>query len=254
MHKKSGKKTSWQSVAPWYNQLVGADGHYYHEHVILPNVLRLLSLSEKDSLLDLGCGQGVLANAIPQVNKYLGVDAAAQLIAQAERSIRKPGYSFKVSDVTRPLNITQEFSHAAMILSLQNMSDAQAAIANAGNALLTGGKLVIVLNHPAFRIPRQSGWKVDDKSKQQYRWINRYASPLEIPIQMNPGKGNKKVTWSYHHSLNEYAQMLKKNNFVITDLEEWSSDKESVGKAARMENRARAEFPLFLCLVARKEA
>jgi hypothetical protein len=38
---------------------------------------------------------------------------------------------------------------------------------------------------------------------------------------------------------------------VIDALEEWTSDKESEGKASRMENKARSEFPLFLALRAR---
>jgi len=35
---------------------------------------------------------------------------------------------------------------------------------------------------------------------------------------------------------------------LVNDLEEWTSNKLSVGKAAKSENRARAEFPLFLAL------
>jgi hypothetical protein len=35
-------------------------------------------------------------------------------------------------------------------------------------------------------------------------------------------------------------------------MEEWTSDKVSVGKAAKGENRARAEFPLFMAIRAVK--
>jgi hypothetical protein len=38
----------------------------------------------------------------------------------------------------------------------------------------------------------------------------------------------------------------------VSDLEEWTSDKVSIGKAAKGENRARAEFPLFLVIKAVK--
>jgi hypothetical protein len=35
-------------------------------------------------------------------------------------------------------------------------------------------------------------------------------------------------------------------------MEEWCSDKKSEGAAARMEDRARKEFPLFLTILASK--
>jgi len=38
---------------------------------------------------------------------------------------------------------------------------------------------------------------------------------------------------------------------VIEKIEEWASDKDSVGKAAKMENRARAEIPLFMAIQAK---
>lgn len=246
------KNTSWQNVAPWYDKLVGAEGHYYHQHVVLPGVLRLLNLNQESKLIDIGCGQGILSRTIPQIKKYLGIDKAPTLIDAAKRVTQNSEYTFEVKDVTRPIQSAQpEFTHATIILALQNMEHPEGAIQNIAKYLLPGGKLVIVLNHPSFRIPRQSGWGIDEKTKQQYRWENRYASPLKIPINMTPGQKTQQVTWSFHRSLQDYIQMIISAGFVITNLEEWYSDKESAGKAAKMENRSRKEFPLFLAIEAR---
>jgi hypothetical protein len=46
--------------------------------------------------------------------------------------------------------------------------------------------------------------------------------------------------------------MLNKAGFMIAKIEEWTSDKESEGKTAKQENRARAEFPLFMAIQAQK--
>ena len=245
------KDTSWQQVAPWYNKLVGVEGHYYHQHVVIPGLLRLLELQADSSLVDIGCGQGILSRAIPEVTRYLGLDKAGALIAAARSETQNPNYTFQVADVTKQVAAPSErFSHAVIVLALQNMEAPAGALRTAAEHLNPGGKLVIVLNHPHFRIPRQSGWGVDEKTKQQYRWVNRYASPLKVPIIMNPGQKKQQTTWSFHFSLQEYVAMLAKAGFVITNLEEWSSDKESKGSAAKMENRARREFPLFMTLVA----
>jgi len=253
---KHPNNTSWNQVAPWYNKIVGQTGHYYHEHIVIPGVLRLLNLKSSDSLVDFACGQGVLARHIPLIKKYLGLDLAKDLIKTANSQNHQSNFEFMTCDLRKVLRErTEKFDKAAIILALQNIDPVANVIKNAANYLKKGGQLIIVLNHPAFRIPRQSAWQIDEKNKQQQRVINRYLSPIKIPIEMNPGENsqhkNKKITWSFHHSLQDYSQMLHENGFVIEKIEEWVSDKESVGKAAAMENRARAEIPLFMAILAK---
>lgn len=253
---KNLNNTSWNQVAPWYNKIVGQTGHYYHEHVVIPGVLRLLNLKNSDTLVDFACGQGILARLVPEIKKYLGLDLAKDLIKAANSQNRRSNFEFMTCDLSKVLRErTGKFDKAAIILALQNIDPAANVIKNAANYLKKGGQLVIVLNHPSFRIPRQSAWQIDQNNKQQQRVINRYLSTLKIPIEMNPGEKspdkNKKITWSFHHSLQDYSQMLYEHGFVIEKIEEWASDKESVGKAAAMENRARAEIPLFMAILAK---
>ena len=251
MHKKTD--TSWNKSGKSYNKIVGQEGHYYHQHVVLPGIAKLFPTGPTARIVDLGCGQGVLARALPTYAQYLGIDAAPALIQAARKQTIKPNTKFVVADVTKPPQSQEKsFSHAACVLALQNMADPEAAIKTAAAYLEPKGVFLLVINHPSFRIPRQSGWKVDEGSRQQFRWENRYLSALKIPIQMTPGSDQSNVTWSFHRPLQDYCSMLKTAGFVITDLEEWASDKESAGKAAKMENRAREEFPLFLAIRAVK--
>jgi len=243
--------TSWSPVAHWYNTLVDEKGSYFHEHVVIPKTLTLLDLKDMSSLLDVGCGQGVLARAIPKTVQYTGIDVSGSLIAEARKRDHNPNHRYSVADATTDLQVSNSmFSHAVFLLSLQNMEKPDNALMHVANALKPGGTLVVVLNHPCFRIPRQSSWGIDEKNKMQYRKMNRYLSPLKIPITMHPGQEKSPVTWSYHYPLSDYTKWLHKNNFVIQLIEEWTSDKESVGRAARMENRSRSEFPLFLAIKA----
>lgn len=248
------KNTSWNKVATWYNKVVGNEGHYYHEHVVIPGVLKLLNLKNSDTLVDLACGQGILSRKIPSIQKYLGLDLAKELIKEAKERNRNANYDFMVCDLSKILREREEkFDKATIILALQNIEQAENVIKNAATYLKKDGQLLIILNHPCFRIPRQSGWTIDEKSKQQQRFINRYLSALKIPIDIHPGEKSqeKNLTWSFHHSLQDYSSMLAQNGFSIERIEEWASDKESVGKAAKMENRARAEIPLFMAISAK---
>jgi ubiquinone/menaquinone biosynthesis C-methylase UbiE len=244
------KKTSWENVEEWYSSCVGEKGHYYHQTVIVPGILPWLEGVQ--SILDLGCGPAILARALPSMTAYYGVDASPSLIRQAEKLTKGFNARFSVADVTQTLPVEKkDFDAVSFILSLQNMERPDQAIQQARRHLRTKGRLLIVLNHPCFRIPRQSSWGIDEINKVQYRRINRYHTPLKIPIQARPGRDkDDTITWSYHHSLGDYMRFLSDNQFVLMQMQEWYSNKESYGAKSRMENRARQEIPLFLALLA----
>lgn len=253
MKNTQNNKTSWGKVAPWYNKLVGNSGHYYHERVIFPSLKKLYQPKSGDHVLDVGCGQGVYGRLLPAGVSYTGIDISVELIAEAKKLDHSKSHSYFVADATHALPVESDsYDLAISILALQNMKEARSAISEMARSVKVGGTIILVLNHPAFRIPRQSSWEVDEKNKLEYRRLNRYLSPLEIPINANPSVKNSQVTWSYHNPISYFTKALTDSGCLITSLEEWVSDKESQGKAKRMENRARAEFPLFLTIVATK--
>jgi ubiquinone/menaquinone biosynthesis C-methylase UbiE len=232
---------------------VGEEGHYYHQHLILPNALRLLNFREGSTLLDLACGEGVMSRQIPEGIKYWGLDIAPKLIEEARKKKTIKEQQFLVADITKDLPIEKkDFSHAAIILALQNIKKPFLVIRNAAKHLIIGGKFLIVINHPYFRIPKYSAWEVDEAKKIQYRRVDGYMSHLEIPITTNPFRGDERETWSFHYPLSVYTEMLADNGFVIEEIEEWVSDKKSEGGKAEMEDKARREFPLFMAILAKK--
>ncbi|HPE84906.1 MAG: class I SAM-dependent methyltransferase [Chlamydiia bacterium] len=232
-------KTSWEDAAKWYDKITNEKGHYYHQAVIMPKLKKML----KKSVLDLACGNGALAGNVKC--DYVGLDASKTLIRAAQAN--HPKSKFYTKDVTQPLDLKQAFHFVTCILALQNIAEPLALLKNAHAHLEADGQLILVLNHPCFRIPRQSHWGVDSEKKLQYRRIERYMSEMEIPIQVGRAK-----LLTFHHPLSFYFDLLKQSGFQTLDVQEWCSDKKSTGAAAKMENRAREEFPLFLTIIAKK--
>lgn len=256
--RKDSPSTSWESVGKWYDSVVGEHGHYYHQHVVIPGVMKLLdfnSQSNRSALLDLACGQGILGRHLPQTVTYVGIDLAPSLIKSAQKYDIHPHHSYYVSDITQPLpNFNQKFTHSTIILALQNIEFPDKVFKEAAKQLADNAQLIIVLNHPYYRIARQSSWEIDEANKMQYRRVNRYMSPLKIPIKAHPSQGEASAaSWSFHYPLSSYSKWLKEAGFSIELIEEWVSNKVSTGKAAKMENRSREEFPLFLTIAARKK-
>lgn len=248
--------TSWEKVSGWYDQTVGKTGHYYHEKVILPKLKEIFETAKRPSasLLDLACGQGILSRHIPASWAYVGVDLSPSLVQAAQKLCPQKTRTFLVADITKPLTLKEkDFDFCTILLALQNLAHPLGALKNAFFHLKEGGRLVLVMNHPCFRIPRQSSWGVDLEKKIQYRRIDRYSSSLKIPIQSHPSQADRsEQTLSFHHPLSLWTLWLKEAGFVIEWIEEWSSDKKSTGKHAKMEDTSRQEIPLFLTLIAKK--
>lgn len=254
--KKNKPDTSWESSSSWYDKLVDVEGHYYHREVIIPGILTLLKEYPDPNavLLDIACGQGVLARHLPKQMKYIGIDASCSLIQSARKKSSSKEHQFFVHNFIHVLQLPKlECTHATCILALQNIPSIPIVLQSTQKHLKKNAPFILVLNHPSFRIPRQSSWGIDHPKKLQYRRVDCYMSSLTVPIQTRPSlKAQSEVTWSFHHPLSTYSALLKEAGFVIDLIQEWCSNKQSQGKMATMENRSRKEFPLFLIIIARK--
>lgn len=249
-------ETSWGNVAGWYDNLIGQGGSEHHTNIILPGVLRLLGSIKGRDLLDLACGQGVLCRSLGRAGaRVTGMDASPELIDRA-LARGKRGIRYIVADVRQRSRLPDaSFSGATCVMALQNIDPFEPVLAEAHRLLERGGRLVIVISHPCFRIARQSGWGWDEKRRLQYRRVDHYLTPLSIPIEMHPGKAPGTRTWTFHRPLSLYVEGLVKSGFAITALEEWTSHRKSQrGPHQKAEDRARRQIPLFLALRAEKRS
>lgn len=109
--------TTWETSSSWYDKIVGSQGHYYHQQVIIPGVLKLLEEEKKPQghLLDLACGQGILARHLPKGMKYLGIDGSESLIQSAKKYDSRALHQFFVHNLSYPLELPyKEFSPCHM--------------------------------------------------------------------------------------------------------------------------------------------
>ncbi len=251
------KSTSWGNVAGWYNQHLEENDDTYQEKLIKPNLLRILSPKPGEEILDVGCGQGFFARELARAGaKVVGVDVAGELIKLAKEHPGK-NETYLVLSAEKMVSLSSNrFDAAICILALQNIKNLQAAISEISRVLKPGGRLVLVLNHPTFRIPGASSWAYDEKTSTQYRNINKYLSEITQEVDMTQGitdEKKKRFTMSFHHPLQVYFKAFAKAGLCVTRLEEWVSHKTSdKGPRKAAEDVARKEIPLFMCLELKK--
>lgn len=247
---KNRKDTSWGRVAGWYNDLLNGDDNYQSK-VILPNIIRFLNLKNGEKVLDLACGQGYFSNVFSK----LGASVIASDISKNLIEIAKKNSKEKISFYISPAHNlgflkNNSIDTIIIILAIQNISNIEEVLMECNRVLKNTGRIVFVLNHPAFRIPQGSDWYFKDGV--QSRLVSKYLSESKISIDMTPGESNpkKKIkTITFHRSLQSFMKVFYKNNLALTRLEEWISHKKSgSGPRKIAEDNARKEIPMFMCI------
>ncbi len=247
------KTTSWGAVASWYDTHLETNPDTFQDAVIAPNLLRLLDLKPGMKVLDLACGQGHFSRLFAQHNAQVtGADISPEVIAAAQK--RSPKISYHATPAHK-LGFAQgeTFDAVTVVLAIQNIENMTEVFMEANRVLKPGGRLVLVMNHPVFRNPKETHWVYDQGNNKQYRRIDSYLSQATIHIEMHPGQAaaGKKTeqTVSYHRSLQDFFKALNKSGFAVARLEEWISHKKSQpGPRQKAEDTARKEIPMFLML------
>jgi ubiquinone/menaquinone biosynthesis C-methylase UbiE len=249
------KDTSWGKVANWYDSLLDMDGTYQKD-LILPNLERIMELKTSDKVLDIACGQGFFSREFARKSgEVVGADISKELVKIAKEKAGKNEKYFVIpADKMADEIQSGYFDKATIILAIQNIENFNGALGQASRSLKPGGRLFLVLNHPAFRIPQKTAWAFDEEKKIQYRRVDEYLSESRTEIDMTPGKNKKEMTVSFHRPLQAYFKSLTKNGFLVSRLEEWNSHKKSeAGPRQQAEDKARKEIPLFLLIEAVKQ-
>lgn len=263
---KKPTPTSWGGVADWYDDLLSGDDDSYQKQVILPNLTRIVEPTKGMVVLDVACGQGYFTRVFSAAGAHaIGCDISMELIEKAQKQeagSREHGgntieYYVAPADSLSMIE-SGSVDVVTIVLALQNIENLAGTIGEASRVLKMGGRLVFVINHPAFRIPGRSAWGEDDKKDdtRMYRRIDAYMSDSRTEIDMTPGEidiTKKKRTMSFHRPLQSYFKSLNKSGLSVTRLEEWISHKVSQpGPRATEEDRMRKEIPMFMCVETRK--
>lgn len=246
--------TNWDRVATWYDGWVGDRGSTHHRELAIPAALGLLEPAADEEVLDVGCGQGVLAPYITAHGaRYTGVDASPRLVGMARRRHGAHG-QFLVGDARSLPSIRgvrrASFDAAIFLLSIQDMDQLQPLVASLDWALRPTSRVVLLMTHPAFRQPRHSGWGTDDSRGLTFRRIDSYLTPMAVPMKSLSGR---QPTRSFHRPISAYVNELASVGFATDAMDEIAETHEVRQRSGQSGmNRAQQEIPLFLGLRARR--
>lgn len=252
--RRAAAETAWERPAAWYDQLIGQGGDDFYRELILPTVLKRLAATKGQRVLDVGCGQGVLGRVLALEGlRSLGVDASPSLIEAAVARATKSA-DYRVGDA-RNLDAAlgdEQCDHAALVMCLQDLDPIAPVLAGVARHVLPGGRVVAVMTHPCFRIPRRSSWGWDEDNGVQFRRLDGYTSPMQVPIKIHPGMPHDPSrTLSFHRPLSTYLNAFGEAGFGVIAIDELCSHRRgTIGSRSGAEDRAAKEFPVFLAITA----
>ena len=140
------KTTSWGNVAKWYDSLLEGNDDTYQSKVILPNLIRNLSLKKGERVLDIACGQGFFSRELyKQGAEVSGVDISKKLIKIAEKNSPRQIYFHSTNVSTMPMFENNYFDKVVCksVLYTFTRDEQRRILKEFYRILKPGGKIVI---------------------------------------------------------------------------------------------------------------
>jgi ubiquinone/menaquinone biosynthesis C-methylase UbiE len=199
----------WDEHAQWWIDgfTNGADPEY--EEQIIP--LALEELVGRQTVLDVGCGDGQIARALArQGSTVLGIDPTQRHVDVATERGGGPTYLLgSASELPVP---DQSQDAVVACLVFEHIDDMDSAVAEVSRVLKTGGQFSFFLNHPLLQTPG-SGW-IDDHiidPPEQYWRIGPYLVETESVEEVERGVYIRFI----HRPLSRYINALIAHGLTV---------------------------------------
>ena len=226
---------AWERHAADWARWTRVPGHdVYHERLNWPAFRELVPRPGKRTL-DLGCGEGRVGRMLhADGHRMVGIDSSPTLLGLAREA---GGYEELVRGDAAGLPWEAgTFDLALAYMSLQDVDDLGAAVAELARVLEPGGRLCVAIVHPLNRPPAA----LDDYFEEQ-----RFADEFERD-------GLRMTFESIDRPLEAYSRALAGAGFLTEELREPRPGAAVLASDPRLSKAAKRPYFLHMrCLLAR---
>jgi 2-polyprenyl-3-methyl-5-hydroxy-6-metoxy-1,4-benzoquinol methylase len=203
------------------------------------------------SLLDLGCGEGICCRRSAELGATVtGIDISENMIAHAQRLEQETpqGIAYHVGSFT-DLRAVEEnrFDAAISVMALMDSPNIEKAFAEAHRVLRPGGRMVFSICHP-FTDGSDTRWDEEEGALLVKNYFNRepWLSKWAFGGSTNPA--HQMEVMGYPRTLSEYFTAALDCGFTIAKVLEPSPSAEAVATEPRLAQWQRVPFSLMVKL------
>jgi len=227
-----------KSASPWIRLMQKGDPH--RELLLDEEMLKLCGDVEELNVLDIGCGEGRFCRMLEKRGANMtGIDPTAELIAEAKRL--QPEAIFEVAKAEKLPVADVSMDIVVSYLSLLDIPDYRAAIAEMKRVLKPGGR-VVVANHNGFSTASSKYWARDEHNNKRHWTMDNYLAERPNKTEF---AGVSVVNW--HRPLSAYFQAFLGATFTLEHFDEPAPKPEVLAQHESM--RSNQRVPLFCTMV-----
>lgn len=218
--------TGWDASAQAWIAIQGEEGDFGRLHVLDSPMLAIVDALAPSRVLDVGCGEGRFCRMLAARGlATTGIDPTAALIERA-RALHPAG-DYRVEPAEAMTVDTAAYDLAVCYLSLIDIPDLDAALANIVAAIRPGGHLLIA-NLTAF-----------NTAAVHLGWTRPLIGEPSFPIDHYLEERPRRTAWrgvdivNHHRPLKRYMQALLGHGLMLTHFDEPSATGGPPEKRAR---------------------
>lgn len=234
----------WNQKAQFWDEMHGDDGNNFHQALISPSVEQLLNLQKDEYVLDIGCGNGVLARRLAELGgRVIANDFSSELIKRAIERGQSTGIPIEYSivdatDENALLALGEgQFDAITCTMALMDMPTLIPMFRAIRRLLKIKGRFVFSTMHPAFN--SNNPIFVQEKGDSNGVSFVNFALKINMYIDIPPTKGagapnEPNPHYYYHRPLQELLGLAFDAGLVLDGLLEPTFPRESASTTERL--------------------
>ncbi|MBP1852321.1 class I SAM-dependent methyltransferase [Rhizobium halophytocola] len=199
-------------------------------------------------VVDLGCGFGWVSRWMRDqgASSVLGLDLSQNMIARARAETADSGIEYRIVDMDLLELPPAGFELGYSSLAFHYVQDFDRLIRMLHRAIVPGGHLVFIIEHPIFMAAAHPHWIADEDGRKTWP-VNGYAV-----------EGERRTDWfakgvlKYHRTMATTLNTLIASGFAITRVEEFAPSPVQIREDPALAEEL--ERPMMLLVSAQRSA